>query len=293
MSFTRFTEETGNISALSDRPNDMEGLSASELKARFDKAGNDVKEYINDELLPALEATTAAGNIGIAAITGLVANTVQEALQALFTALQDVTLGDIPDGSIGTAKMADDAITEDKLDDGTVTTAKLADGAATEGKIGTGAVTTAKLGNASVTSEKIAAGAVSDGKIGAAAVGTDNLKSSAVTTAKIADANVTTDKIADGAVTYDKTSGLQKLHAAYQVAIPSIAAGGTITVTVSGVTADTTTVIVSPAPSSFIQWRDCGVRCIAQGANSLTFTAESATGTTLYASVVILNGAFN
>ena len=226
MSFTRFTEETGNISALSDRPNDMEGLSASELKARFDKAGNDVKEYINDELLPALEATTAAGNIGISAITGLVADTVQEALQALFTALQDVTLGDIPDGSIGTTKIADDAITEDKLDDGAVTTTRLEDGAVTGDKIGTGAVTTTKLGNASVTSEKIAAGAVSDGKIGASAVGTDNLKASAVTTAKIADANVTTAKIADGAVTYAKTSGVQQKHTTVEnVAIAPIAAG--------------------------------------------------------------------
>lgn len=289
MSFTRFTEETGNISALSDRPNDMEGLSASELKARFDKAGNDVKEYINDELLPALEATTAAGNIGIAAITGLVADTVQEALQALFTALQDVALGDIPDGSIGTTKMADDAITEDKLEDGAVTTVKLADGAVTVNKIGTGAVTTAKLGNASVTSEKIAAGAASDGKIGAAAVGTDNLKASAITTAKIADANVTTDKLANGAVTYVKTSDVQQKHTTVEnVAIAPIAAGDAIPVYVSGVTASNT-VIVSPAPASFIKWRDCGVRCSAQSANYLAFTAESATGTTLYANVIILN----
>ena len=289
MSFTRFTEETGNISALSDRPNDTEGLSASELKARFDKAGNDVKEYINGELLPALEATTAAGNIGIAAITGLVANTVQEALQALFTALQDVTLGDIPDGSIGTAKMADDAITEDKLHDGAVTKKKLANGAVNAEKIGTGAVGNTKLGNSSVTSEKIAAGAVSDGKIGAAAVGTDNLKANAVTTAKIADANITTPKIADGAVTYVKTSGVQQKHTTVEnVAIAPISAGGYVSATVSGVTAGNT-VIVSPAPGSFIRWRDCGVRCTGQWNGGLTIVAESATGTTLYANVIILN----
>jgi hypothetical protein len=49
----RLLEEDLNIIAgLSDEPNDEEGLSAAELKARFDAGGNAIKDYINDTLIP-------------------------------------------------------------------------------------------------------------------------------------------------------------------------------------------------------------------------------------------------
>lgn len=196
----------------------------------------------------------------------------------------------IADGAVGSAQLGGAAIMTYHIGANAVTTNKIADLSVTEGKLAAGAVTTDKVGAAAVTTEKIADSNVTAAKIADSNVTAAKIADANVTTPKIADANITTDKLANGAVTYDKTSGLQKLHAAYQVAIPPIAAGGTVTVTVSGVTADTTTVIVSPAPSSFIQWRDCGVYCVAQGTDSLTFTAESATGGTLYAQVVILNG---
>lgn len=44
------------ISKLDDEPNDVGGLTAAELKAEFDKAGNAVKRYVNDKLVPALSA---------------------------------------------------------------------------------------------------------------------------------------------------------------------------------------------------------------------------------------------
>ncbi len=44
------------ISALEDEPNDVGGLTAAELKARFDEAGNIIKNYINGTLLPGLNA---------------------------------------------------------------------------------------------------------------------------------------------------------------------------------------------------------------------------------------------
>ena len=59
MSLTKLTTDLENIQALSDKPNEIEGLTADELKAKFDKAGNDIKTYINDTLTT--ETDTALG----------------------------------------------------------------------------------------------------------------------------------------------------------------------------------------------------------------------------------------
>ena len=50
MALTKFLTNVNNISALSDRPNEIDGLDSAELKARFDKAGGDIKTYINEVL---------------------------------------------------------------------------------------------------------------------------------------------------------------------------------------------------------------------------------------------------
>lgn len=52
-------EDLDVIQKLDDEPNDVGGLTASELKAEFDKAGNIIKDYINNELLPKLFGTIA------------------------------------------------------------------------------------------------------------------------------------------------------------------------------------------------------------------------------------------
>ena len=46
------TRDLSIIQKLDDEPNDVGGLSAQELKAKFDEAGNAIKEYINDSLIP-------------------------------------------------------------------------------------------------------------------------------------------------------------------------------------------------------------------------------------------------
>jgi hypothetical protein len=90
MSLPRFNEDVENISALGDRPNDSNGLTAAELKARFDKAVVDLKTWLNNTFIPALEANTAAGNIGIDDITGVEASNIQAALSVLKSQLEDV-----------------------------------------------------------------------------------------------------------------------------------------------------------------------------------------------------------
>lgn len=51
MSLPLLTEDLSIIAALDDEPN----LSASALKAKFDEAGNYIKTYLNDTLIPAIE----------------------------------------------------------------------------------------------------------------------------------------------------------------------------------------------------------------------------------------------
>lgn len=59
------------------------------------------------------------------------------------------------------------------------------------------------------------------------------------------------------------------------------------TVSVSGVTASNS-FIVTPAPESYLMWRDCGVYCTAQGAGSLTFACEETPTAALNANILIL-----
>ena len=47
------------IQKLDDEPNDVGGLTAAQLKAKFDESGNTIKTYLNDTLLPALSGTVA------------------------------------------------------------------------------------------------------------------------------------------------------------------------------------------------------------------------------------------
>lgn len=47
------------IQKLDDEPNDVGGLTAAQLKAKFDEGPNAIKRYINNELLPAISDTVA------------------------------------------------------------------------------------------------------------------------------------------------------------------------------------------------------------------------------------------
>jgi hypothetical protein len=159
MGFTKFLTSLGIISALNDKPNVQDGLSASALKAKFDEAGQAIQDYINETLISELEGEGAAGKIGIAEIDGLTLEneTVQDALQALAnTAIS----GLIPDGAVQTSKIYDEAVTTDKLADGSVTTDKLADEAVTGDKLADECVALRHIPDGLITTDKLAPGAV-------------------------------------------------------------------------------------------------------------------------------------
>lgn len=132
-SFTNLTTDLDVIQKLDDLPNAVGGLSAADLKAKFDEAANAVKDYINTVLLAQLQAETSgqagANRIGISGIVGLTGtDNVQDALAAIYAAAQAAQAGTILDGTITTEKLADLAVTTIKLAENAVTGEKLAAG---------------------------------------------------------------------------------------------------------------------------------------------------------------------
>ena len=145
MALTTFNEDMEIISKLSTYPNDTDGLTPEELKARFDQAGKLLKAYVNGTLLKELGGTTGAASLGVDKVNGTdMGSTIQSALDALAAQIVEATLGTIPDKSIGEAKLADLSVSTRALAQLAVTTAKLAAGAVTNSKIYTGAVTNEK-----------------------------------------------------------------------------------------------------------------------------------------------------
>lgn len=70
----KFTKDMNIIAALDDEPNDVGGLTAYELKAKFDEGGLALQKYINEELLPNLDVKDG----GVIDITDQVALTAEE-----------------------------------------------------------------------------------------------------------------------------------------------------------------------------------------------------------------------
>lgn len=83
MSLSEFTKDMGIIAALDDEPNDVGGLSAAELKDKFDEGGKAIQEYLNSLVVAVVnaaladiealkKASTGAGNLPTGGTTGQV-----------------------------------------------------------------------------------------------------------------------------------------------------------------------------------------------------------------------------
>lgn len=94
MSLTRLTEDVSVVSKLDDEPNDVGGLTAAELKAKFDEAGEIIKKYLNDTLLTELQSP--AGAASLRAMLAGKEMTLQDALDMLSMAA--VQSGNVPLG---------------------------------------------------------------------------------------------------------------------------------------------------------------------------------------------------
>lgn len=111
MALTKLLDDLSNVSKLDDQPNDVGGMNATELKAVFDRAGNDIKAFINNILIPEIESAIGSGTI------------------------EQISGGKLVDLSVTAAKIAMLAITSEKLANGAVTTQKIANGAVNTDKI--------------------------------------------------------------------------------------------------------------------------------------------------------------
>lgn len=100
-------------------------------------------------------------------------------------------VGEVLDGSITTAKLANDAVTEAKLSNSSVTSAKIVDGTIVNADIADGTISGTKLANATITGGKIAANAVT----------ATNIANSTITNAKMAENSISSKNIVDGSVT--------------------------------------------------------------------------------------------
>ena len=116
MAFDRMTDDMNIISKLPDEPNDAGGMTASALKATFDKAGMLAKTAIN-KLIASLGASTAAGNIGFAPTDGVNKTNIQAAIENVQSQIAGVAIGSIPDGSITAQQLAASAVTAEKVAD--------------------------------------------------------------------------------------------------------------------------------------------------------------------------------
>lgn len=252
MALPTCNEDMNIISKLDDEPNDVGGLSAASLKAKFDLAGNLLKKALND-LVAALGENAAAKNIGFTPTTAVNKTNVQDAIENVQSQIAGVsqagiadgavTAQKIVDGAVGTAAIADDAITTSKLAMsavdtdaikwGAVDTYRLKDGAVTEAKLSNGVVTKSKIGYYAVEERHIKSYAVTGDKIANHTIGSSKIGERAIVTSALCDEAVTTEKLAEKCVKKEKVD-LESLftHVGYN---SDGAAGRTINVGGAGI----------------------------------------------------------
>lgn len=272
---TKMDTSVDVISGLGNRPNVDNDLDGPALRAKFDESANEIKNFLNGY------------TDGDTPVPGLI-DELDDKLEALETTVDGLVAGTVTDDSVYTDAIQDLAVNNDKLSQNAVTSGKILNGAVTEDKIDGKAVTTAKIADGAVDTLQLADTAVTHGKLGANAVEAGNIKNG----------EVTTDKLDDGAVTIAKTTGIQKAHSTieYVTLTSSGWSSKRQTVSATGVTASNL-VLTSPwvddvDPSSTNNWircRDNGVRCIGQGAGTLTFECETVPGSACWIAVAIFD----
>lgn len=133
MAYSKITDDMDIIQALPDEPNDVGGLTAAQLKAKFDEAGNKIKTAFNN-LVDELNSEESGESISASAVSfnstsGVQEDNVQDAIENVQGQLAGISQGSVANGSITTVKLDNSAVTTEKLANGSVTSAKLAAGA--------------------------------------------------------------------------------------------------------------------------------------------------------------------
>lgn len=102
MQIEKLKQDLAIIQKLSDLPNSADGLTAEQLKAKFDESGLAIQKWINEVLLPGLQAE----NLGFAGNSELNAETVQAAIELVHSQIREVSAGSIANGTVSKEKLA-------------------------------------------------------------------------------------------------------------------------------------------------------------------------------------------
>lgn len=102
MALPKMTDDLNIIQKLSDLPNSEDGLTAQQLKAKFDEAALAIQAYLNSKLIPDLEAK----NIPFEETSEVHATTVQAAIENVQSQLAEAASGNIVNGSVTKEKLA-------------------------------------------------------------------------------------------------------------------------------------------------------------------------------------------
>ena len=133
-----------------------EATVRDDIQCLFDEARDAINQLISE---------LKAVNVAFGRTAEIDAVTVQNAIELVQAQVQNAVLGQLPAGSVNSAKLADLAVTTGKLADLAVTAAKLADAAVTAAKLADGAVSAAKLADGAVGTAKLADGSVTADKL--------------------------------------------------------------------------------------------------------------------------------
>lgn len=115
MSMTKLTTDLDIIQKLDDEPNDVTGLTAAQVKAKFDESGNDIKTFINDILTAEIDLL-AAGVISVIGIPTLSGTNVQDVLESIKLRIDAIAVANV-NAEVANTHVGADARTYTSLSD--------------------------------------------------------------------------------------------------------------------------------------------------------------------------------
>lgn len=113
MNIPDMTTDLNIIAALGDRPNTDNNLTAAQLKAKFDEAGNAIKTYINGTLVDTINSGCQDKIDGVNTLNGA------------YITPTSIPGSALANGAVNTTQIYSGAVTTGKIDGGAVTYAKL------------------------------------------------------------------------------------------------------------------------------------------------------------------------
>lgn len=103
MSIPKMTNDLAIIQKLSDLPNSTDGLTAAQLKAKFDEGPQAIQKWINEMLVPSITAAM----IPFAASTEINADNIDAAIRAVHQQIRDAASGVLVNGSVTKEKLSE------------------------------------------------------------------------------------------------------------------------------------------------------------------------------------------